>query len=384
MSKLLPPNPSVRNLRNQAKTLLKSHNSGSVSVCETYRLIHRFSGSTDQEILQAAVSLQETQYALALSYGFNGWKEMKVAVAAMAAASGTPSAGDSAELPGKRPLAIGSIINEALTMLGTSLPEDVEIEVNIGKEAGMVFGDPTQLRQVIVDLAMNASHAMAETGGVVTIVLESTYIDETTAVHLPDMPAGSYTRLTVSDVGHGIEPRFMEHIFKPYFTTRNEGSGFGLPVVHGIIKQHGGWIRVSSEAGKGTAFDILFPEIPSSEDQAASPESETPSAGTTDDRDEDRSETIESARAYIERIKTDSEFRDRVKTAEDKAARIALVNAEGFDFDLEDIAAATAELPEDELGHVLGPAAKDTNLFIGERWQADIAFVGMITEGMFY
>ncbi len=76
----LPPNPSIRQLQKQAKDLLKAHRSGDFRVCETYRLTHRFAGATDQEMLQASVSLQETQYALALAYGFKGWKEMKAYV----------------------------------------------------------------------------------------------------------------------------------------------------------------------------------------------------------------------------------------------------------------------------------------------------------------
>ncbi len=80
MSKSLPPKPSFTNLRKQAKTLLNGHKSGDVGICGTFRLIHRFSGSTDQEILQASVSLQEAQYALALDYGFSGWKELKAHV----------------------------------------------------------------------------------------------------------------------------------------------------------------------------------------------------------------------------------------------------------------------------------------------------------------
>ncbi|RZB35990.1 MAG: hypothetical protein SRB2_02588 [Desulfobacteraceae bacterium Eth-SRB2] len=162
-----------------------------------------------------------------------------------------------------KPVRISRIIKESLELLRSSIPKTIEIHQNISSDSDTVRADPTQINQVLINLCTNAAHAMGEKGGVLEVSLKNIELDECSAIHYHDLSLGKYIRLTVSDTGHGIEPKIMERIFDPYFTTKKvgEGSGMGLSVVHGIVKTHGGYFLVDSELGKGTTFQVFFPCI---------------------------------------------------------------------------------------------------------------------------
>jgi len=162
-----------------------------------------------------------------------------------------------------KPVRISPIIKESLKLLRSSIPTTIEIHQNISSESDTVRADPTQINQVLINLCTNAAHAMGEKAGVLEVSLEDIELDEDSAIHYYDLSSGKYVKLTVSDTGNAIEPKILERIFDPYFTTKKvgEGSGMGLSVVHGIVKSYGGGISVSSEPGKGTIFHILFPCI---------------------------------------------------------------------------------------------------------------------------
>jgi PAS domain S-box-containing protein len=162
-----------------------------------------------------------------------------------------------------KPVRISRIIKESLELLRSSIPKTIEIHQNISSESDTIRADPTQINQVLINLCTNAAHAMGEKGGVLEVSLKNIELDECSAIHYHDLSLGKYIRLTVSDTGHGIEPKIMERIFDPYFTTKGvgEGSGMGLSVVHGIVKTHGGYFLVNSELGKGTTFQVFFPYI---------------------------------------------------------------------------------------------------------------------------
>jgi PAS domain S-box-containing protein len=163
----------------------------------------------------------------------------------------------------KKPVRISPIIKESLKLLRSSIPTTIEIHQNISSESDIVRADPIQINQVLINLCTNAAHAMEEKAGVLEVSLEDIELDEDSVIHYHDLSSGKYARLTVSDTGNGIEPKILKRIFDPYFTTKKvgEGSGMGLSVVHGIVKNHGGNISVISEPGKGTIFHILFPCI---------------------------------------------------------------------------------------------------------------------------
>ena len=162
-----------------------------------------------------------------------------------------------------KPLKISLVIKEALKMLRSSLPTTIEIITNICKEDDLVLADPTQIHQVVMNLCTNASHAMRENGGSLTVNLEPVEIRKESIGIYPELNPGYYLRLSVSDTGHGMEKNTIDRIFDPFFTTkeRGEGTGLGLAVVYGIIKELKGAIRVESERDSGTSFSILFPRI---------------------------------------------------------------------------------------------------------------------------
>ena len=161
------------------------------------------------------------------------------------------------------PIHIGGIMEDVRKLLRASLPTTIEIRCSIEPKEDTILADPTQIHQVLMNLATNATHAMQEKGGVLDIALTDND-DELDEVDThPDLLPGSYLKLTVSDTGHGMSPSVVERIFEPYYTTKRkgEGTGMGLSVVHGIIKNIGGMITVSSTQGKGTTFRIFLPKV---------------------------------------------------------------------------------------------------------------------------
>ena len=156
-----------------------------------------------------------------------------------------------------------SVVKEVCTLLRSPLPATIEIrqEITSLPTGGYVHADPIQVHQILMNLGTNASHAMRNKCGVMGISLEEIDLDQTAVERYPDLKTGVYLRLTVSDTGHGMSPEVLERIFDPYFTTKNigEGTGLGLSVVSGIVKNHGGMITVYSEPDKGTSFQIFLP-----------------------------------------------------------------------------------------------------------------------------
>ena len=160
----------------------------------------------------------------------------------------------------KQPLKIISVLKEALKLLRSSIPATIEIVEDITSRAE-VIADPTQIHQVIMNLCTNAYHAMRDTGGVLTVTLKDVNIPGPEPMIEPNMMPGHYLRLEVSDTGCGIRPDIMDKIFDPYFTTKkpDEGTGLGLSVVHGIVKDHHGYLKVTSTPGQGSTFYVFLP-----------------------------------------------------------------------------------------------------------------------------
>jgi PAS domain S-box-containing protein len=176
----------------------------------------------------------------------------------------------------KLPIRIQPILKEALILARAAIPKKIEITSHIHADCGMVSADPTQVHQVLMNLITNAFHAVEVNGGSIHVELkapatgwndrrfhpafnekEERYDNSMTGDHL----AGEYACIAISDTGTGIDQALIDRIFEPYFTTKKlgKGTGLGLSVVHGIVKAHGGDIRVYSEAGKGTTFNVYLP-----------------------------------------------------------------------------------------------------------------------------
>jgi len=161
-----------------------------------------------------------------------------------------------------KPLKLQAVINEAIKLIRPSIPTTIEIHQNIDSDCGAVNGDPTKLHQIVMNLATNAYHAMEEEGGKLTIALDQVYIKQDSTENTGLLP-GTYACLTVADNGIGIGKDVIDKIFDPYFTTKEQGkgTGLGLSVVHGIVKECNGDIRIHSEPGKGTDIHVYIPII---------------------------------------------------------------------------------------------------------------------------
>ncbi|MBU2430177.1 MAG: PAS domain S-box protein, partial [Proteobacteria bacterium] len=164
------------------------------------------------------------------------------------------------------------IIKEALKLIRSTIPTTISIRQNIESECGPVQADPTQIHQIVMNLATNAYHAMEDTGGELTVTLKQIQLgrDELT---FPEMVPGMYSCLTIADTGTGMDKRTLDQIFDPFFTTKEKGkgTGMGLSVVHGIVKSLNGEIRVYSEPGKGTEFRVYLPVIQGSFETSEEP-----------------------------------------------------------------------------------------------------------------
>ncbi len=174
--------------------------------------------------------------------------------------------------PKSTPVRIQTILKEVIKLSRSTIPSNIEIVQDIQKDCAHVMADPTQLHQIAMNLIINAFHAMEKTGGRLSIGLREEKFEKDASADAALAP-GRYARLSVSDTGCGIDPAIMGKIFEPYFTTKEQGkgTGLGLAVVYGIVKEHQGEIKVFSEVGKGTDFHVYLPLIDDSA-QAASPE----------------------------------------------------------------------------------------------------------------
>ena len=161
----------------------------------------------------------------------------------------------------KGPVDLRRVVNEALKMMKATLPANIEIIVTSPSDLPPVFANEIHLHQIVVNLCTNAYHAMKPDGGRLTVSLASTVIEEPDAPSFPGIQPGEYLRLAVTDTGCGIMPETLSRVFDPYFTTKpiGEGTGLGLSTIHGIAKDHGGMVKVYSEVGIGSTFQVFLP-----------------------------------------------------------------------------------------------------------------------------
>ncbi|MFW6303567.1 MAG: PAS domain-containing protein, partial [Candidatus Sumerlaeota bacterium] len=154
------------------------------------------------------------------------------------------------------------LIGETVKMLRGTLPTTIEIVPDLDKQARAVLADPTQIHQVLMNLCTNAYHAMRDSGGVLTVGLKETVVDERLSLRLPELARGMpYVELWIADTGPGISAEITQRIFEPYFTTKKqgEGTGLGLSTVLGIVQSHQGAVCVDSEVDVGATFRVFFP-----------------------------------------------------------------------------------------------------------------------------
>ncbi|MCF8096141.1 MAG: PAS domain S-box protein [Desulfobacteraceae bacterium] len=166
------------------------------------------------------------------------------------------------------PVSVVPMIKESMKLLRSTLPATIRLQEKINDNGSLIVNaNPTQLHQIIVNLATNAKYAMGDNHGTLEIRVEPVSFDNSAAKQYTEQKPGDYIKLAVSDTGTGIPPEIRHKIFSPYFTTkeRGVGTGLGLSLVHGIVKKHKGHINVYSELGKGTSIQVFLPLAKASE-----------------------------------------------------------------------------------------------------------------------
>jgi PAS domain S-box-containing protein len=160
---------------------------------------------------------------------------------------------------GREAVRLDDVVSESLKLLRAVIPKTIELRYRPGESSGLVWADATQVGQVLMNLCTNAAQAMREQIGTIHVTVSEREVGPDAA----DMEPGLYAVLAVEDTGCGIPEPILERIFEPFFTTKDvgEGTGLGLAVAHGIAKSHGGTVRVTSEVGKGSRFEVFLPKL---------------------------------------------------------------------------------------------------------------------------
>lgn len=235
-----------------------------------------------------------------------------------------------------QPVRVQYLLKESIKFLKATFPATIEIRESIDTDCNPILADPAQIRQVIMNLATNAKQAMDEKGGILTISL--TEIDKPPEGYHPSsykvLPS-RFLLLTFADTGHGIDRQDLPRIFEPFFTTKsvNEGTGLGLSVVHGIVKNLKGDIQVERTGKEGTCFQLIFPTV---DDEVTSFKFDSASAPGGNERilvvdDEDE------LRLLLERMLTNLGYEVQSYSDSTEALREFKSNPEGYDLVLTDM-----------------------------------------------
>src|SRR5581483_5593403 len=174
-----------------------------------------------------------------------------------------------------------AIVTDSLKFLGRIIGEHIDLKIDLEENIHTIHADVAQIEQVLTNLCINARDAMPG-GGRLTIETRNTVLDESYVSNHPGAKAGSYAMLCVTDTGLGMDKSTKERIFEPFFTTKDfgKGTGLGLAMVYGIVKQHGGLIYVYSEIGKGTSFKVYLPAVEVPADAVIPSKTDFPIGGT--------------------------------------------------------------------------------------------------------
>ncbi|MEY2933958.1 MAG: hypothetical protein RL033_4707 [Pseudomonadota bacterium] len=235
-----------------------------------------------------------------------------------------------------RPLDLNAVVQNLFSMLQRLLGEDVRLRLDLAPTVAAVHADPGLLEQLLVNLAVNARDAMP--GGGELLVETSQVQLEASAPHPPETKPGPYARLRMTDSGTGIRPEHLSHIFEPFFTTKEvgKGTGLGLATVFGIVQQHGGSVRVTSELARGSCFEVLLPSA--THDAASRASTPLPGPAVRSVPAPRGTEAIllvedeEPVRRLVQRVLTQTGY--RVFTAPSGSEALLLLQREALEVDL--------------------------------------------------
>ena len=208
---------------------------------------------------------------------------------------------------------VGAAVEDALKFLRTIIPDAVEVRKHFPDTGAAILADPVQINHVLMNLCMNAFHAMENTGGVLDIRVEHKGVTKSEARKHPGLFEGDYVKITFADTGPGIDAGIIERIFDPYFTTQSFGkqAGMGLTDAFGIVRSHGGVITADSPPGQGALFTILLPASARKPAATVEPSDEIPRGDESilfvddDETITNMSEKILERLGYRVEIKTD-------------------------------------------------------------------------------
>lgn len=227
------------------------------------------------------------------------------------------------------------VVTEAVRMLESTLPSTIILSKRIDPECGKIMVDPTKMHQVIINLCTNSLHAVESQKGE---ILVSLYSVDVAADEIPKgcvSEPGKYVNLAVSDNGCGIDSEMIDRIFEPYFTTKGvgKGTGLGLSVVHGIVMESGGFVKVTSKPGHGTTVSVYFPEIADELHQELGLEEQSPPFSAVAEMAhimvvDDEEALLELSRRQLEM------FNFRVSTFRSSTEAFAALSANPDDYDV--------------------------------------------------
>ena len=219
------------------------------------------------------------------------------------------------------PIDLNGVISHLGTMLRRLIGENIELRTFLRPDLGTVLADPGQIEQVLLNLAVNARDAMSA-GGKLILETDNVVLDEAFAREHPTVVPGPHVLLAVSDTGTGIPGEIREHIFEPFFSTkeRGKGTGLGLSTVYGIVKQSNGYISVYSEVGKGTVFKIYLPRV---DGEAQVLPSVSPAASLRGDETVLVVEDERSVQGVIERVLSGNGYRVLLACEGSEALRVS-------------------------------------------------------------
>ena len=231
-----------------------------------------------------------------------------------------------------QPLELEPFIVEIQGLLARMLPETIRVTTQCDASGFVIRADPTRMQQVFMNLAVNARDAMPE-GGELRIQLARTRLEPGMAMPFPGMEPGEWIQIRVSDNGVGITPEILSRVFEPFFTTKEpgKGTGLGLAQVYGIVKQHGGFIDVTSQVDRGTTFEIYLPSAPAPGGQTPIPTTESGGRGQSEtilvveDDATTRQALVEVLRTLNYRLLMAANGREALVTLEAEAGQIDLV-----------------------------------------------------------
>jgi len=245
----------------------------------------------------------------------------------------------------KKPIDIASVTIDALKLVRSTTPSNIKIRDRISPDCWPIFGDSTQIHQILINLCNNAVDALPISGGEIDIELCNLNIEKSKASSTGSKKPGKYVRLIVRDNGSGMDTKTLERVFEPYFTTKDvgKGSGIGLSVVHGIVENHNGSITCESSKAQGTEFTIYIPAYEGRVEEKSAKENILPGKGECVLYVDDEPSIAKLGRRHLKSLGYDA-----YSTTDPKEA-LEMVKAEPNRFNLVISDMAMPNMPGDQL-----------------------------------